>query len=558
MKKSVKTLGRLVQAAQGLIKADLVLKNVRYLNVFTKSFETGDIAILDGYIAGIGEYEGKEEIALEDKTLVPGFIDGHIHLESSMVSPANFAAIAAEHGTACVVTDPHEIANVMGLKGLEYYLQATDGLPVDVFMMVPSCVPATPLDESGAELSAADIKKAMKFPRVCGLAEMMNYPGVLAGDKQVLKKLLCTDKLIDGHAPGLSGKALQAYAAAGVKTDHECAAFSEALEKIKCGQWILIREGTAAQNLEALAGLLKPPYSSRVIFVTDDKHPGDLMEKGHINYIVKKAVSLGADPIEALTAASLNAATAYQLKDYGAIAPGYRANIAVLDDLTDFNVSKTLHNGKWAGEKVKAPKIDKALLKSALNSVHMPKLREIHFVLEKPAAVIAIIPNQILTGNGGMAEGVDVQNDILKIACIERHHNTGHIGLGYIKGYGLKSGAIASSVGHDSHNVVVIGTNDRDMAVAANAIREMSGGIVVVQDGEIAMGLPLEICGLMTDAPLEKVHEKLEQMKSLAAEMGVNQGVDSFMTLAFMSLPVIPSLRILTTGMFDVDNWQMV
>lgn len=556
-------LRRLVRVALGQEPADLVLKNTTYLNVFTQTWETGDIAIAEGHIAAMGEYSGQDELDMTGKYVVPGFIDGHIHLESSLVAPAAFARAVVPHGTTAVVADPHEIANVLGTEGIDYMLEATECLPLDVWLMAPSCVPATPLDESGATLSCAEIEPYLAHPRVVGLAEMMNYPGVLGCDADVLQKnaaALRQGKRVDGHAPGLTGRDLSAYAASGITSDHECAGYEEALEKLRLGQWIMIREGTAAQNLEALVNLIVQPTASRCLFVTDDKHPESLLTNGHVDMIVRKAISLGADPILALTCASWNAARAFGLENQGAIAPGYAADLAVLGSLTEINVKATLKNGKivYDGQalQIAPPTISPALTEKALHTFRMAPVTAACFALQRPAGVLQMVPGQILTENGGMAAAIDPTQDILKIAVMERHHGTGHVGIGYLKGYGLKRGAIATSIAHDSHNLIVVGANEADMAYAAERVRQLDGGIVLAEGGKVVDELALPIAGLMADAPLEDVNASLQRLKARAAEMGVIPGVDPFMTLSFMSLPVIPVLRVLTQGVFDVTTWQ--
>ncbi len=563
---NVESAAERVRVALGQQPAELVLKNATYLNVFLNAWETGDIAITDGRIVGTGEYRGRTELDMTGKTVVPGFIDGHIHLESSLVAPVEFAKAVIPHGTTAVVTDPHEIANVLGTQGIDYILEATQGLPLDVWLMVPSCVPATPEDESGAELTSQDIIPYLSNPRVLGLAEMMNYPGILGQSPDVLAKCIAAlkaGKKVDGHAPGLSGPSLNAYIASGITSDHECSTYEEALEKAGKGQWIMIREGTAAQNLESLALLLMGPAAQRCLFVTDDKHPESLLQKGHIDQIIRKAILLGADPITALKCASYQAAQAFGLTGYGAIAPGYAADLAVLGSVQAMDVEMTLKAGQVVYQQgqslqIKQPAIDPVLAKRALTTFDMAPVQADSFALTKPAGLLKMIPGQIITENGGMATGVNVAQDILKIAVLERHHHTGHTGIGYVQGYGLKHGAIATSIAHDSHNLIVIGTNDMDMAVAAERVRQLEGGIVIALDSQIVDELPLPIAGLMSDLSLDEVNAHLERMKEKAAALGVDPGVDPFMTLSFMSLPVIPALRVLTKGVFDVENWKYV
>lgn len=556
---------RLIAVAAGREKADLVLKNAKYLNVFSNEFLSGDIAVSNGLIAGVGKYDGKTEIDVSGKLVLPGFIDAHIHLESSMVTPAEFAKAVVAHGTTTVITDPHEITNVMGIDGVEYMIQASQNLPIDVHFMMPSCVPATEIDESGAELDCKDIDLYLDNKKVLGLAEMMNYVGVINGDKNVLSKIVTSQahhKKIDGHAPELSGNDLNAYIAAGVYSDHECSTFENALEKLRKGQFIMIREGTAAHNLKALMPLLTQQYYSRCMFATDDKHPSDLLYGGHIDYIVKQALKNGADPIVALKTATHHAARYFLLNNKGAIASGYLADIVVVDNLEDFNVETVFKRGKlvFDGEvkDFSAPTVDEKLAEKCFDTFHLDSVTPSSFKVDGKLGLIGLVGGELLTRNLGTADKIDVENDILKIACIERHKGTNHIGVGYVKGYSLKSGAVATSVAHDSHNIITVGCNDDDIAVAVNAIKDSKGGIAVVENGKIKALLELPIAGLMSDEPLTTVNEKLENAKLSAYELGADKSIDPFMTLSFLSLPVIPSLRITTKGVFDAENWKML
>lgn len=556
---------RLIAVAAGREKADLVLKNAKYLNVFSNEFLCGDIAVANGLIAGVGKYDGETEIDVSGKLVLPGFIDAHIHLESSMVTPAEFAKAVVAHGTTTVITDPHEIANVMGIDGVEYMIQASQNLPIDVHFMMPSCVPATEIDESGAELDCKDIDLYLDNKKVLGLAEMMNYVGVINGDKNVLSKIVTSQahhKKIDGHAPELSGNDLNAYIAAGVYSDHECSTFENALGKLRKGQFIMIREGTAAHNLKALMPLLTQQYYARCMFATDDKHPSDLLYGGHIDYIVKQALKNGADPIVALKTATHHAARYFLLNNKGAIASGYLADIVVVDNLEDFNVETVFKCGKlvFDGEvkDFSAPTVDEKLAEKCFDTFHLDSVFPSSFKVDGKLGLIGLVGGELLTRNLGTADKIDVENDILKIACIERHKGTNHIGVGYVKGYSLKSGAVATSVAHDSHNIITVGCNDDDIAVAVNAIRDSKGGIAVVENGKIKALLELPIAGLMSDEPLTTVNEKLENAKSSAYELGADKSIDPFMTLSFLSLPVIPSLRITTKGVFDAENWKML
>jgi len=513
----------IIAAASGREPADLVLKNATYVNVFTNELCHDDIAVTQGVIVGLGKYTGKTELDMTGKTVCPGFIDAHIHIESSLVSPREFVGAVMPHGTTTVITDPHEIANVMGTDGIDYMMQATENLPVDVFFMLPSCVPATELDEAGAILNYSEINPFYENPRVLGLAEMMNYKGVITGDEDILKKLTATQinqLKIDGHAPGLKGNELNAYIAAGVASDHECSELQEAFEKLKRGQYIMIREGT------------------------------------------KRAISLGADPIVAVKAASFNAAQYFRLQDRGAIAPGYAADFAVIDSFETFVVEKVFKCGNLMFDgKMRdfpTPEIEPRLLTCAHNSFKVSLLSEKDFLTDSLLGVIGLVSGEIVSNDCGLAEKIDVEKDILKIAVIERHKNTHHIGIGYIKGYGLKSGAVATSISHDSHNIIVVGVSDKELADAANKVVELNGGIVVMRNGEALGELSLPVAGIMSDDTLENVNRKLENAKSRAFELGVSKEIDPFMTLSFMSLPVIPTLRLTTHGVFNVIKWKYV
>lgn len=557
---------RIIRAAAGRIPADLVLKNASYVNVFTNEICTSDIAVTEGLIVGMGEYTGSTEVDMTGKIVLPGFLDAHIHLESSLVTPSEFVKAVLPHGTTTVVTDPHEITNVMGTDGIEYMLQATEGLPVDVQFMLPSCVPATPLDEAGSRLDYRAIDSFYDHPRVQGLAEMMNFVGVIAGDEQVVEKIVAAQahhKKIDGHAPDLLGNDLNAYIAAGVYSDHECHDLQDAISKIERGQYIMIREGTAACNLEALMPLLCEQYADRCMFCTDDKHPNDLLEKGHMDYIVKKAIRLGADPIIAVKVACHNAARYFLLNNRGAIAPGYLGDFVVINNFEDFEIQQVYKRGKLmvSGGKVEdfeIPRVEDYLVERARTTFHVDPLSAEDFADARPRGIIGMIPGEITTKDAGYAAQIDVERDILKIAIIERHKRSHHIGIGYLQGYGLKKGAVATSISHDSHNIIVVGTNEADMAAAANRVVDLNGGIVVWDNGKGVSEVPLTIAGIMSEEPLETVNDKLESAKTAAHEMGVGEELDPFMTLSFMALPVIPSLRITTRGVFDVTTQSYV
>lgn len=563
-------------------KADLVLKNGRILNVFTEKLEEADVAIRNGYIAGIGTYEGEQEVDLSGKIICPGFLDGHIHLESSMVSPEEFTRAVVPHGTTGVITDPHEIANVAGAEGIEYMLEATKRLPLKVWFMLPSCVPATGLDESGAVLLADQLQSYYSKDRVLGLAEMMNAYGTVQAEEDILDKLCEAwdqKKVIDGHAPGLTGEALNAYVAAGVGSDHECITAEEAFEKLGRGQWIMIREGTAAKNLKALLPLCKEPYCHRCMFVTDDKHPGDLVKAGHMDGIIRQAVAWGTDPITAIKMATWNTAQYFGLRSRGAVAVGYRADLAVIADLQEIRVCEVYRAGKLVakdGHMTEARSEDPQKMEErkkryprVYRSFQMRRVREEDFALEKQGEfirAIRLISHELLTQEAeyawtqqeGFAPGVNIKQDLIKIAVLERHHGTGHVGVGFLAGYGLQAGAVATSVAHDSHNLIVAGVNDADMTLAANTVRDTRGGLAVVKEGQVLGSMPLPIGGLMTPEPVEKADQALERLKKLARELGIPETIDPFMTLAFVSLPVIPSLRLNTLGLIDVQQQKIV
>ena len=557
---------RIIAAAAGREPADLVLKNATFVNVFSNELSTMDIAVAEGLIVGMGSYQGRSEVDCTGKIVLPGFLDAHIHLESSLVSPTEFVKAVLPHGTTTVVTDPHEIANVMGTDGIEYMLQATEDLPVDVRFMLPSCVPATPLDESGAILDYRAIDSFYDHPRVQGLAEMMNFVGAINGDEQTVEKIVAAQahhKKIDGHAPDLQGNDLNAYIAAGVYSDHECHDVKDAIAKLERGQFIMIREGTASRNLESLMPLLTGKYADRCMFCTDDKHPNDLLEKGHIDYIVKKAISLGADPITAVKVACHNAARYFLLNNRGGISPGYLADFVIIDNFQDFNIEQVYKKGVLMvdhGEiqDFPSPEIEPYLVERAHKTFHVAALTAEDFAEKRPRGIIGMVDGEITTVDAGYSDRIDVEYDVLKIAVVERHKNTHHIGIGYIQGYGLKSGAVATSISHDSHNIIVVGTNETDMAAAVNRVVELNGGIVVWDGGQSVAEVPLAIAGIMSDEPLVTVNEKLETAKSAAHKLGVNPGIDPFMTLSFMALPVIPSLRITTRGVFDVTTQSYV
>lgn len=564
----------IINVARGLEKADLVIKNANVVNVLSEEIYKGDIAIVDGIIAGIGEnYSGKKEIDVNGAYVSPSFIDGHVHLESAMMLPKEFASVVLPAGTTTVIIDPHEISNVLGLHGISFMHEAVKNLPMDVFTMLPSCVPATPFETSGFDLNSYDLSLLIDKPWVLGLAEMMNFPGVLNLDNNVMAKLELAkskEKRIDGHAPYLSGKDLCAYVASGVKSDHECTTPEEAIERIRLGMYVMIREGTAAKDLDALLPVLKNCNTRKCIFVTDDRHPSDLKE--HINGMVRRAVEAGVDPIKAIQVASLNTAEYFGLQNLGAIAPGYKADLLVLPDLKSFkpdivmkNGNVIAHNGKLA---IEIPQGEALAVRNSVN-VRWITPEDFKISVNEPDGKIGVkalevIPHQLITKSVETEALVEdgnaisnIENDTLKICVIERHRATGNIGKGFVKGFNLKCGAIASTVAHDSHNMIVIGTNDADMYTAAVALIKCKGGKVVVKDGEIISELALPIAGLMSDREFDYVVDKCEELNQAAHSIGCELN-DPFMTMGFLSLPVIPELKITDKGVFDTNKFDFI
>ena len=554
----------IINAASGKIEADTVFKNVRYLDVFTNKFKIGNIAVSGGYFIGQGDYSAKEEFDCTGMAMVPGFIDGHIHLESSIISPQSFAKIASRHGTSAVVADPHEITNVLGCDGFDYMLKATRNLPIDVFFCVPSCVPASPFDENGAKITCREVDKYIGEERILGLAEMMNFPATISADDEIIRMILSAEnvkKAVDGHAPSLRGKALNAYAAAGIKSDHECTTLSEALEKLSCGQYIMIRQGTAGRNLEALLPLLKDASYSRCFFVTDDKSAEELMENGHMDNIIRLAVAGGVRPEIAFRAASFNAAEYFGMKNKGAIAPGYIADFVLLSDIDSVKIEAVYKHGRNIEHDFKecGIKIEPELMAKVTSTMHAEKITADSIKLKRNnEKIIGVIAGEIITSDEGEGSKIDTDNDILKLCVVERHKNTGHIGVCLIKGYGLKRGAVATSIAHDSHNIIAVGASDGDIVAAVNEIIDMQGGMAVAENGRISDSLRLNIAGLMTDEPAELVADKITRLKNAAYDLGVYRNVDPFMTLSFISLPVIPKLKLTSLGVVDVDKFKLI
>lgn len=563
-------MSEIINVARGLEKADLVIKNANIVNVLSEEIHKGDIAISNGIIAGIGEgYSGGKEIDVNGAYVTPSFIDGHVHLESTMMLPKEFAKLVLPAGTTTVIIDPHEISNVLGLHGISFMHEAVKNLPIDVYTMLPSCVPATPFETSGFDLNSYDLSLLIDKPWVLGIAEMMNFPGVLNLDNNVMGKLELAKsmgKRIDGHAPYLHGKDLCAYIASGVKSDHECTTPEEAIEKLRLGMYVMIREGTAAKDLDALIPVLKKCNTRKCIFVTDDRHPADLKE--HINGMVRRAVEAGVDPIKAIQVASLNTAEYFGLKDLGAVAPGYKADMLILPDLRTFKPDIVIKKGNIVAQDgkltVQLPDTEALSMRGSVN-VKWITMEDFTIKAEgSKVRALEVIPNQLITKSivsdvkiqDGNAVS-NVENDTLKICVIERHRATGNIGKGFVKGFNLKCGAIASTVAHDSHNMIVVGTNDYDMYTAAVALIKSQGGKVVVKDGEIISELPLSIAGLMSDKDFDYVVSKCDELNQAAHSIGCTLE-DPFMTMGFLSLPVIPELKVTDKGVFDTNKLDFI
>lgn len=563
---------RRVELASGRDRVELLLRNCQIVNVFSHSIVRGDIAIDSGKIIGMGDYDAVDVVDMEGKYIAPGLIDSHEHMESCLVTPEQLARVIVPKGTTTIVADPHEIANVCGLEGIRFMMEATRDIPLNVFFMLPSCVPATDFETSGAKLDAEDLKTLMGERIVLGLGELMDYPGVIAGKEDIIDKILLADrKIIDGHSPLITGKNLNAYAINGVKTDHECTNLREMEEKLSLGMYIAIREGSAARDLEKLIPGVNNHTERRCTFCSDDKHPGDILKEGHIDHNVRKAISMGVDPICAIKMATINTAECYKLRDIGAIAPGYDADIIVLDNLEDFNIQKVYKKGILVAEEGQAKfEVEKPDISTVSNTVTIGKITEkdLEIYLDSDIAkVIRVNTSSLLTELVVRKVSLDGEKrfitnkyiDILKIAVIERHGKTGTIGLGLIENFRFKGGALACTIAHDSHNLVVIGDSNADMVLAIEKIKEMDGGIVIASKGEIVESLALPVAGLMSDEDMETVAEKISKItKYLHNKMGRNRLKDPLMTLSFLALPVIPDIKITDKGLFDVNEFNFI
>ena len=557
-----------IDISMGLKKVDILIKNARVINTFSGDVYKADVAINNGKIVGFGNYKAKTVYDLKGSYLCPGFIDGHVHIESSMVKIPEFAKVILPCGTTSVVIDPHEIANVLGLDGIKYMLASSVNAKISVFVMLPSCVPATSLETSGAELSSHDLSLLLNDERVLGIGEMMNYPAVIAKDEDVLKKIaIAKNKIVDGHAPMLKGKNLYAYISAGIRSDHECTDVNEAREKLRAGMYIMIREGTAAKNLKSLLPLVSSENSRKFIFVTDDRHLEDIYKEGHIDYLLRTAISMGIEPVRAIQMATINTAEFFGLKNLGAIAPGYVADLLVFDDIKKLKIKKVFKNGELVaqnGEIVDG--IIPEYKAKVRGTVNVKWIEHEDFALKsegKYARVINVIPGEIVTkmsiekvNSDGDYVSSDVKNDILKVAVIERHMASGRIAKGLVKGFNLKKGAIASSVSHDSHNIVVIGAHDGDMYAAAVGVVKMQGGICAALNGQILEALPFPVAGLMSDRSADFVREKIKRLTEVARYLGSNLP-DPFMAMSFLTLPPIPEIRITDRGIIDAVNFKI-
>jgi adenine deaminase len=577
MKKIQQKLTSTIAAAAKRAIADIVIKNGRIIDVFNQEIIYGDIAITEGMFVGIGSYEGIITIDAQNRFICPGFIDGHVHIESSMVTPSEFAKVVLPHGVTSVIADPHEIANVSGADGIQYMIASSDNIPLDVFYMLPSCIPATPFENAGALLNAEDLAPFYQHERVLGLGEVMNYPAVLNGEISMLDKLSSAaahGKLIDGHAAGLNADAINVYMTAGIRTDHECTAVNEALERLQRGMYVMLREGSAAKNLKTLIKAVNPKNARRCLFVTDDKHLDDLMDEGSIDHNIRLAIQEGIDPLLAIQMATLNTAECFQLKRKGAIAPGYDADFILLDNLESVEISEVYKAGKLVAAKGKfigksASKVNPPT--HIMNSIQANQLNEtdLQIVLNHSPAranIIGIIPNSIVTKHWVETVDTDDQgqfqssltNDQLKLIVVERHKKTGNVGLGIVKGLGITSGAIVSTVAHDSHNIVAAGTNDADLLFAIETIIEIKGGIAVVENGRVLAALSLPIAGLISDQDHNAVNEQLRHLNDALRMNGFHAPFNPFLTLSFLALPVIPELKLTDLGLFNVNTFSHI
>jgi adenine deaminase len=565
---SLDSLKRRIRVARGQEPADLLFVNGRVACTFTGELLEGPVAVAEGRVCSLGHAgAGSAEIVdLKGAILAPAFTDAHIHIESSMLTPEGFAEAVVPHGTGATVSDPHEIVNVLGMEGYDYMRRASEGLPLDVFWTVPSCVPATHMETAGASLGPAEVARALdRYPEAPALSEMMNFPGVLYGADEVLEKVRAAalrGRGVDGHSPGLAGSDLDAYLGAGIRTDHECLTAEEAGEKLRRGMWVLLREGSAARNLKALLPAVNSFSSSRVCLASDDRHPEDLLAEGHLDSALKKAVAWGMDPMAALRAATLNPATAYGFEDRGGVAPGFLADLVVLEDLRNFRVRSVYHRGRRVAEGGELREaVPRRSAEGTLSSVVLPmglEARLSAYPATGGVRVIGVEPDQILTrSEAGGAEEAGRGGSLQFAAVVERHRGSGRVGLGYVRGFGLREGALASTVSHDSHNLILVGASTAEMARAARVVAAQGGGLAAVRGGEVLEALPLEVAGLMSLGTASWVASSLEALHRAAQSLGCSLP-SPFMTLSFLALPVIPSLKLTDLGLVDVDRFEIV
>ena len=565
---------KLIDIAAGRVLADLVIKNCKIVDVYNGIIVEGDIALSDNIISGIGNYEGVKVIDAQGKYAAPGFIDAHIHIESSYVSPEELGRLVVPHGTTTIIADPHEIANVCGFKGINYMLKAAEGTALDIRMMLPSCVPATPFEHSGAKIDAKDMEEIMSSDKIQGLGEFMNFPGVTLAHDDVLDKLIIaknTGKVIDGHSPGLKGKNLNAYAAARIKTDHECETIEDMHDRISRGMYVMLRQGSACHNLRTLAKGVTSYNSKRCLLCADDMQPKTILNDGHLDNSLRMCVEENIDPIIAIQMATLNAAECYGLEDRGAIAPGLRADIVLFDNLKDFNVDNVFINGKEVaqGGEYKLP-ISRYDISDTKRSFHVKDFSIDKLKLKinsEKAHTIKVLPGGVVTKKNIVNVNTNENNefiynpneDVVKVAVVERHQNTGNVAVALLEGYGIKEGAIALSIAHDSHNIIGVGVNDEDMAYAVEELIKQGGGIIVVKNREIIESMPMEIAGLMSNKTGEWIDKKLKNIHEVANNvLGVNEEVEPVMTLCFMSLAVIPEIKLTDMGLFDVTQFKFI
>lgn len=560
----------MIEAARGIIKSHIVFKNANIINVFTEEIVTGDVAVYNDTIVGVGEYFGEVEIDCTNKYLSPGFIDAHMHIESTMLMPNEFAKAVMFSGTTTIIADPHEITNVLGSKGVKFILDASENVPLSIYVMLPSSVPATEYETNGSDFTAEDIREFISNKRVLGLGEVMCFTDVLQGKDHILDKIsLCRNKTIDGHAPNILNNDLQAYICAGVRTDHECSSFEEAYEKVKAGMKILVREGSAAKNC---ADIIKPLVEKNIpienfLLCTDDKHLYHIKKEGHIRDVIKKSIDCNLNPIKAIKMATINTARTYNLSDIGAIAPGYKADIVLLSSLDDLKVESVYKNGKIVNNEIFESYNEIKIDNNILNTVKIKsiKSKDIALKVNEKNHVIGIVENQILTKHLYESIPKEKNNDSFhsffkpneiynKLCVIERHRNTGNIKVAPLKGFGLKNAAIATTVAHDSHNIIVAGDNDSDILLAINAINDMQGGYVVVSEGKIVGKLQLNVAGLITTMPYEYVVKTIESMIKVSRDLGISKNTDPFLTLSFLSLPVIPEIRLTDYGLIEIND----